>query len=320
MKKLIGISCLLLTALALPAVAQDYPSKAVTLVVPFTAGTGIDNLARAFSERQSRKTGQAYVVENKVGVAGNLGAAYVAHQPGDGYTLLVTSNNLTINNALYKNMKFDARTDLVPLAIGAWGSSTLVINPALPIRTVAELVAYAKANPDKLSYASAGVGSPMHIQFEQFEAATGTKFVHVPYKGTAPAIADLIGGHADVGFIATHSVAQTVKAGQLRALAVGAAERSKVLPDVRTFKEEGFSDFRTDMWYGFLAPKGTSPALVTKISQDIADTLAVPEIKASLEKTGLEVRYTAPDKMETVLNKEYTDFAKIISTNNIQIN
>jgi tripartite-type tricarboxylate transporter receptor subunit TctC len=263
--------------------------------------------------------GEQVVIENRTGVAGNLGAKDVGLAAPDGYTLLVTSNNLTINANLYPSKDFNAMTDLVPLSIGAWGNSTLVARPDLKINTLPELIAYAKANPDKLTFASAGIGSPMHIQFEQFEAATGTRFVHVPYKGTAPALADLMGGHVDLAFLATHTVAPTVLSGRLKAIAVGSDKRHRVLPNVPSFAEEGVPGFSTDMWYGFLAPRGTPPAILTKLNTEIVTILAMPDVKANLEKTGLEVRATTPTEMGDVMKREYADFGAVIKKSNIKV-
>ena len=317
-KAILGLSVALATLLAMPASADTFPSKPIKLIVPFTPGTGIDNLARAVGEKMTQRLGEPAVVENRTGVAGNLGAKVVALSPADGYTLLVTSNNLTINAHLYQDKDFHAMKDLAPLAIGAWGNSTLVTRPNLNINSLAELIAYAKANPGKLTFASSGVGSPMHIQFEQFQAATGTQFQHVPYKGTGPAVADLMGGHVDVAFLATHTIAPNVLGGKLKALAVGSKTRHRVLPDVPSFGELGMPGFSTDMWYGFLAPRNTPPDVMTKLNNEIVAILALPDVKAALEKTGLEVRATSAAEMGTVLKKEFDDFGAVIRKTNMK--
>lgn len=318
-KKLLGASLMLLAALAAPAHAEDkYPDKPIKLIVPFTPGTGVDNIARAVAENLQQRLGSPVVVDNRIGVAGNLGAKMVGQSPADGYTLLVTSNNLTINANLYPDKDFHAMKDLAPITIGAWGNSTLVASPALKVNTLAELIELAKAKPGTLTYASAGIGSPMHIQFEQFQALTRTKFRHIPYKGTGPALTDLMGGHVDVAFLATHTVAPTVQAGRLKALAVGAEKRNRVLPNVPSFGELGFRNFSTEMWYGFLAPKNTPPAILATLNRELVAILGLPDVKAGLEKTGLEVRATTPAEMATVMNKEYVGFGDIIQKSNIK--
>jgi tripartite-type tricarboxylate transporter receptor subunit TctC len=320
LKSLLGMF-VVLAAFAAPVASADeaYPTKPIKLIVPFTPGTGIDNLARAVGAKMTERMGEPVVVENRTGVAGNLGAMFVGRSPGDGYTLLVTSNNLTINANLYPNPEFNAMTDLVPLAIGAWGNSTLVARPTLKINTLPELIAYAKANPGKLTFASAGVGSPMHIQLEQFQEATGTRFLHVPYKGTAPALADLMGGHVDLAFLATHTVAENILSGQVKAIAVGAGQRHRVLPKVPSFAEEGLPGFSTAMWYGFLAPHGTPPDVIAKLNREIVAILALPDVKSTLEKTGLDVRATTPDEMGAVLKKEYASFGAIIQKTHMKV-
>jgi tripartite-type tricarboxylate transporter receptor subunit TctC len=321
MRFLCGLLCALSVFGTGIASAADpaYPNKTIKLIVPFTPGTGIDNIARAVGEKMTQRMGAPVVVENRTGVAGNLGAKDVGLAAPDGYTLLVTSNNLTINANLYHTKDFNAMTDLVPLSIGAWGNSTLVAAPGLPFNTLPELIAYAKSNPNKLTFASAGIGSPMHIQFEQFEAATGTLFVHVPYKGTGPALADLMGGHVDLAFLATHTVAPSVLSGRLKAIAVGSDKRHRVLPNVPSFAEQGVPGFSTDMWYGFLAPRGTPLGIVSKLNSEIVSILAIPEVKSNLEKTGLEVRATTPAEMGAVMKREYEEFGAVIKKSNIKV-
>jgi tripartite-type tricarboxylate transporter receptor subunit TctC len=306
-------------ALTAPCAAQAaYPSKPIRIIVPFTPGTGVDNIARAVGQKLTERLGVAVVVENKTGVAGNLGAKYVGLAAPDGYTLLATSNNLTINANLYPDPEFNAMKSLAPLSIGAWGNSTLVERPDLKINSLADLITYAKANPGKLTFASAGVGSPMHIQLEEFQELTGTKFTHIPYKGTGPAEVDVMGGHVDLAFLATHTVAPNVLNGHIKAIAVGADTRHPVLPNVPSFGEQGYPKFSTAMWYGFLAPHGTPPEILDKLNKEIVAILAMPDVKGSLEKTGLTVRATSPQEMEDVMQREYTEFGKVIKEANIK--
>jgi tripartite-type tricarboxylate transporter receptor subunit TctC len=313
-KVFLTLCAVVCTVAAFSASAADpYPSKPIRLIVPFTPGTGIDNLARAVGAEMTKQWGVAVVVENRTGVAGNLGAKLVALAPPDGYTLLVTSTNLTIDANMFPDKDFSAQKDLAPLSIGAWGNSTLVARPGLNINTLPELIAYAKANPDKLTFASSGVGSPMHAQLEEFQVATGTHFRHIPYKGTAPAVVDLMGGQVDLAFLASHTIAPNVQSGKLKAIAVGAPARHRMLPNVPSFGELGLTGVSTSMWYGFLAPKGTPPAIIDKLNAEIVAILAIPDVKQTLEKTGLDVKPTSPEEMGKELNKEYAEFGALVT-------
>ena len=204
------------------AMAQDFPNRTIKLIVPFTAGTGMDNIARQVGEKMHARMGQAVVVENRLGTAGNLGAEMVARAPADGYTLLVTASNITITANLYATPGgFQPMNDLVPLAIAAWGNATLVVNPSSKASSLPEFLALAKSAPGKVTFASPGMGSPQHIALELFQQQAGVQFLHVPYKGTAPGITDLIAGHVDAMFVATHTVMPYVTSGKLKAIAVG---------------------------------------------------------------------------------------------------
>ena len=301
------------------ALAQDFPNRTIKMIVPFTAGTGMDNIARQVGEKMHARLGQAVVVENRLGTAGNLGAEMVARAPADGYTLLVTASNLTITANLYATPGgFQPMNDLVPLAIAAWGNATLVVNPNSKANTLPEFLALAKAAPGKVTFASPGMGSPQHIALELFQQQAGVQFLHVPYKGTAPGITDLIAGHVDAMFVATHTVMPYVTSGKLKAIAVGSQSRHKAAPQLPSFGELGIKNFTTDAWYGFLAPKGTPQPVLDKLAGEIRAILNLPDVKGALEKTGLDIRPSTPEEMRAVMQREFTEYGEIIRKNNIK--
>jgi tripartite-type tricarboxylate transporter receptor subunit TctC len=301
------------------AAAADFPSRPIKFIVPFTPGTGMDSIARQVGEKISQKFGQPVVVENRTGVSGHIGAELAARAPADGHTLLVTARNISITALLYPSTTFDASKDLIPVAIAAWGGTTLVANTKTKFNTLREMLAQAKVAPGKVAFASAGVGSPSHISLELFQVATGTEFLHVPYKGTGPAITDLIAGHVEVALLATHTIMPFVARGQLKAIAVAAQKRHRLAPGVPALSEEGVTNFSDDTaWYGFLAPAGTPPEIVTKWNSEIRSILTSVEVKASLEKIGLDVRPSTVEEMRAVLVRERAEIAEIIKKNNIK--
>ncbi len=300
------------------AVAQDFPTRPMRFIVPFTPGTGMDNIARQVAERMHSRWGQPVIVENRLGAAGNLGAEMVARAQPDGHTLLVTASNLTITATLIPTAGFEPMNDLAPIMIAAWGNQTLVVNPGFKAANLPEFLAMAKASPGKLTFASPGIGSPQHIALELLQQQTGTSFLHVPYKGTAPGIADVIAGHVDAMLVATHTVMPQVTAGRLRALAVAAQTRHRAAPDLPSFGELGVPNFTTDAWYGFLAPRATPQPILDKLYAEIRAIIDLPEVKGALDKTGLEVRPSTPAEMRAAMQREFTQYGEIIRKNGIR--
>jgi tripartite-type tricarboxylate transporter receptor subunit TctC len=297
--------------------AQDFPSRPIRFIVPFTPGTGMDNIARRVSEKLSPRVGQPVVVENRTGASGHIGAEAVAKSPADGHVLLVTASNISITATLYQTPGFQPVNDLAPILIAAWGNATLVVNPKVPANSLQDVLSLAKAAPSKYTFASAGVGSPSHIQMELFQSVTGTKFLHVPYKGTGPGVSDLIAGHVDMMFVATHTVMPYVRANQLKPIAVGSQSRHRAAPQLPSFGEQGVRNFTTDAWYGFLAPKGTPQPVLDRLGSEIRTILAMPDVKEALEKTGLEVRPSTADEMRQVILREVKEYGDTIRANNI---
>jgi tripartite-type tricarboxylate transporter receptor subunit TctC len=300
------------------ALAQDFPTRPMRFVVPFTPGTGMDNIARRVAEKMHARWGQPVIVENRLGASGSLGAEGVARAQPDGHTLLVTASNLTITATLLATPGFQPMTDLVPITIAAWGNQTLVVTPGFKAANLTDFLAMAKADPGKLTFASPGVGSPQHIALELLQQQTGTSFLHVPYKGTAPGVADVIAGHVNAMLVATHTVMPQVTAGKLRALAVAAQSRHKAAPDLPSFGELGVPNFTTDAWYGFLAPRGTPQPVLDKLYAEIRAIIDLPDVKGALDKTGLEVRPSTTAEMRAVMQREYTQYGEIIRKNNIR--
>ncbi len=277
----------LLAVLATSASAQAYPTKPIRLVVPVPAGGPPDILAREVAQKLTEAWGQAVVVDNRPGAGGNIGSELVAKSPPDGYTLLMgTVGTHAINPSLYAKMPYDHVQDFTPVILVAGVPNVLVVNPALPVSSVQGLIAYAKANPGKLNFASSGNGTSIHLSGELFKVMTGVDMTHVPYKGSSPALRDLMGGQVQLMFDNLPSSLALIKAGKLKALAVTSAARAAALPDVPTVAEAGLPGFEASSWFGVLGPAGTPPAIVAKLNGEIAKWLATPEAKDKLLSQG----------------------------------
>ena len=277
-----------LLALAGSAVAQDYPTKPIKFIVPYPPGGGTDVVARILVEPLSAELGQPIIIDNRGGAAGNLGTDLVAKAPADGYTILFTLSSHTINPKLYEKLPFDVERDFAPISLAAQIPQILVVNPSLPVTSVKELIAFAKANPGKLNYASVGIGSPGHIAGELFKLKTGVDMVHVPYKGGGPAVIDTIGGQVQVLFVSMPAALQHVKSGRLRAIAVTSAKRSASAPELPTIAEAGVPDYAVESWYGALAPAKTPPAIVARLNAAFVKVLDNPQVKERLFAQGAE--------------------------------
>ena len=270
--------------------AQDaYPSKPVHIIVPYPAGGVADLLPRIVGEKVSRKWGQPVIVENKPGASGNIGIAEGARAAPDGYTLvLAPTGNLTVNPTLFPNLGFDTRRDLAPVTLLAQSPSVLVVHPSVPVKNFRELVAYAKANPGKLNFASPGEGSGAHLAGELLNQEAGIRTMHIPYKGMAPAVNDLLGGQVQMMFAGISTVIQHVKSGKLVAVAIASPKRNPQLPDVPTVAESGLPGFDVTSWYGIVVRSGTPPAIIEKLQRDMAEALQMPDVQAKLADLGLE--------------------------------
>jgi tripartite-type tricarboxylate transporter receptor subunit TctC len=304
-----------------PAQAQDYPSRLVHLVVPQAAGGGTDTFARAIGQKLSERWGQPVVIENKAGAGGVVGTDFVAKAPADGYTLLVTyEGSQAINQSLYEKLPFDSLKDFYPIATIAVTPFILIVGPRVEAKTLKEFIAFARANPDRLSYGSAGNGSVNHLLGEMLKTEADIRLVHVPYKGASSAIADVIGGHIDAAFASVPSVISSVQSNIVRALAVSSAKRIAIAPDIPTVAEAGFPKFDVDPWWGILAPAGLSPAIAQKISADIAEILKTPEMVEVLAKQGATPLITSSGAFRDLLAQDIEKWRKVVKASGATIN
>jgi len=297
----------------LAAAQEAYPSKPVRIIVPFAAGGVADLLPRIVGEKLTQKWGQPVVVENKVGAAGNIGMAEGARAAPDGYTLLLApAGNLTVNPKLFPNLPFDTYRDLTPVTLLAQSPNVLVVHPSVPAKTFQELVAYAKANPGKLNFASPGAGSGAHLAGELLKIEAGIEATHVPYKGIAPAVNDLLGGQVQMMFAGISTVLQHVKSGKLVALAIASPKRNPQLPDVPTVSESGLAGFDVTSWYGIVVRAGTPPAVVQKVQRDMAEALQSADVQSRLAALGLEPVGNTPSEFDALIKAETKKWGAIV--------
>lgn len=295
------------------ALAGPYPDKPIRLVVPFPPGGTTDLLGRVLATRLSETLGQQVVVDNRPGAGGTIGSDVVAKAPADGYTLLFgTVGTQSINATLYKKLPFDAQKDFSPVALFAGVPNILVVNPNVPARNVRELVSYAKANPGKLNMGSAGNGTTNHLSGELFKSMAGIEIVHVPYKGSGPAMADLLANQVQLMFDNLPGSLPHVKAGRLRALAVTSATRSPALPDVPTMAEAGISGYEADVWFGVVAPRGLPPAVASRLSQEITRIAQDKAMRDKLVHAGASPLTSTPEQFSVLIRRDTDKWAKLV--------
>ena len=293
--------------------AQAYPAKSIRLVVPFPAGGTTDVVARMISQKLNEAFGQPVLVDNRPGAGGNIGAEIVATAPPDGYTLLVCSPaEIAINLSLYKKMPYDPIKSFTPVTLATSAPLVLVVHPSLPVHTVKELIALARSKPGQLVYASAGTGGPQHLSGELMKSMANIDMVHVPYKGGAPAITDLLGGHVQLFFAGIPPALPHVRAGKLRAIAVTSAKRTQILPSAPTISESGLAGFAIDNWQGVLAPGNTPREIVTRLNTEIVKALLLPEVRQRLFDQGTEPVATSPQQFDAYIKSEIEKYAQII--------
>jgi tripartite-type tricarboxylate transporter receptor subunit TctC len=313
-----------IAVLSLSAMAQS-PQGAPTssgvplkLIVPFTPGTGIDIVARTVGPRLGQRLNRPVVVENRAGASGNIGTEAVVRSPADGNTLLVSVNTLVMNKALYPQLPFDPVKDLVPVSLTSWGQLILVTPPSAGFKTAADLVKAAKARPGKLNYASPGVGTPHHMSMELFKQTAGVYLTHIPYRGSAQAVTDLLGGQVDAMFLPIHVALPHLKTGRLVALGIGSEKRHPLLPDVPTLKEAHAGDVNVDMWFGIFAPPGTPPDQVQKLNHELHDILASPEVRTAFSTQGMDPASSTPEEFRRLVTRDADRWAGLIRTANIK--
>ena len=307
--------------LSMPAAsAADYPTKPIRIVVPFPPGGTTDILARAVAQKLSETWNQQVIVDNRPGAGGNIGADLVAKAAPDGYTLVMgTVGTHAINPNLYRKMPYDHVKDFAPIILVAGVPNVLVVNPSLPVHTVRELIDYAKANPGKLNFASSGNGTSIHLSGELFKTMANVQMTHVPYKGSAPALADLLGGQVQLMFDNLPSSLGLIKGGKLRAVAVTSTTRAAALPDVPTIAESGLPGFEASSWFGLLAPAGTPHDIVAKLNGVIAAWLATPDAKDKLLAQGAIAAGGSPEAFAKHIDSETSKWAKVVKASGAHI-
>ncbi|WP_312303839.1 tripartite tricarboxylate transporter substrate binding protein [Pulveribacter sp.] len=308
-----SLAALAAGALPLGAAAQDFPAKPITIVVPFSAGGTTDILARVIGQGLQKELGQSVVVDNRAGAGGNIGGALAAKAPADGYTLFMgTVGTHAINEALYKKMPFDPVKDFAPLTRVANVPNLLVANPKQPFKTVQELIAYAKAHPGEVNFGSSGSGSSIHLSGELFKTMAKVDMVHVPYKGSAPAVTDLLGNQIGIMFDNMPSAIQHVRAGKLHPIAVTTAQRSPELPDVPTIAEAGVPGYEATSWFGMFAVAGTPKPVLDKLHAALAKVLAQPDVKKKIAEQGGEVVIETPEQFAAFIKTETAKWGKVV--------
>ncbi|MCU4121945.1 tripartite tricarboxylate transporter substrate binding protein [Variovorax sp. N23] len=311
--------------LAIPAFAQaqapapTYPTKPVKLVVPYPPGGPTDIVARLVAQKLSDAMGQQFIVDNRPGAGGNTGAELVARSPADGYTLVVATTAHAINPSLFKNLGYSLSKDFAPVSLLTSGPLVIVANPSLPAKNVAELIALAKAKPGELNFASSGNGQSTHLSAELFAAMAGVKMNHIPYKGSAPALTDTMGGQTQLMFDTMLSAMPHVKGGKLKALAVTSAARSPVAPDVPTVAESGLPGYEAIAWNGLLAPAGTPPEVLARLSAELKKVLAAPDVKDKFEAQGFAAAWSSPDDFGRFMTAEVDKWAKVVKVSGAKV-
>ncbi|MBA2961908.1 MULTISPECIES: tripartite tricarboxylate transporter substrate binding protein [Ramlibacter] len=298
--------------------AGQYPSRPVRIIVPSSPGGGTDILARLLAKKLSDSLGQPFIVENRAGAGQALGIDVVSHATPDGYTLLMAASAIVLNQVLSKKTSYDTVRDFAPVSLVSTVSNVLVVNPALPVKTERELIAYAQSHPGTLNYSSAGNGTSPHLSMELFRSMAGITMTHVPYKGSGPATVDLVSGHVQLSMPNILTAMPHIKAGTLRALGVTGPRRADALPDVPTIAQAGLPGYESVQWYGVLAPAGTPAAVVNKLQAEIVRAIQSPEVQASMASEGADPVGSSADEFATFIRGEIAKWAQVVKTAGIQ--
>jgi tripartite-type tricarboxylate transporter receptor subunit TctC len=301
------------------AQAQTFPNQTITLVIPFAPGGSNSIVGRVIADKMGELLGEKVVVDNRPGAGGTVGTRAVAKSNPDGYTILLSfTGTLAIAPSLYRNVGYDPRKDFAPIGLIGNAPNSLVVHPSFPAKTVAELVAYAKANPGKVNFGSAGAGTVSHITGEYFAHSAGITLVHIPYKGTGPALTDLLGGHIPMAFAPIPASHSNVSAGLLRALAVTSTTRSSLLPDVPTISESGLPGFDASLYYGLVAPAGTLRPVIDKLNKTLQDALASNEVKKQLALDGTEMTPGTPEDYADFIDKDEKKWSQLVRDSGVE--
>jgi len=315
MKITIAFVCGLLSLLfAAPAAAQTYPNKPVRVVVPYPPGGPTDIVARVLFQQVSEATGQQFLVDNRAGAGGNIGAEIVAKAPADGYTLLIGTTAHAINMSLFKNLNYDVQKDLTPVSLLTQGPLVLVAHPQFPANSVKEVIELAKSKTGGLNFASSGNGQSTHLSAELFNTMAGIKMSHVPYKGSAPALTDVMSGQVDVMFDTTLSAMPFVKAGKLKALGLTSPVRSSAAPDVPTIAESGLPGYEVFAWNGVLVPAGTPKVIIQQLNDQIRKAMLLPQVKDKFSAQGFAASWNSPENFGVFLKNEVDKWSRTVKT------
>lgn len=307
-------------ALAQAVQAPVLPQAPIRLIVPFTPGTGIDLIARTVGPKLSERLGRPVVVDNRAGASGNIGTEAVVRAAPNGSTLLVTVNTLVMNASLYPQLTFDPVKDLTPVTLTSWGQLLLVAHPKTGFKSASELVSAARQKPGRINYGSPGVGTPHHLAMELFKSTAGVFVTHIPYRGTGPALTDLLGGQIETMFLPIHVALPHVKSGRLVALGIGSDKRHALLPEVPTLAEAKAGKVNVDMWYGIFAPPGTSPELVALYNREIREILLSDEVKKAFQTQGMDPTGSTPGEFKSLVELDAKRWAGLIRAQGITAN
>ncbi len=307
------------TLLAFTAAAQDYPNKPIRIVVPFSPGGAVDGPTRIIAQELGKRLKQQIIVDNRPGAGATIGSGEVAKSAPDGYTLLLASQTNAISASLYPKLPYAPIDDFVGISLLGREPGVLVVHPSLPVKTVAELIALAKAKPGELNYASSGNGSGQHLFMAQFASMAGVKLVHVPYRGSGQATTDLLGGTVPMSMPGTAGMVAHIKAGKLRPLATSGTTRAAQLPDVPTMAEAGVKGYSAYVWMGLLAPKGTPQAIIDKLNRELKVVLQVPELKAYFAEAGIEIVGSSPAEMDSYFREERDHWSRVVKDTGAKI-
>ncbi len=310
--KTLTLPALLAVALIGPAHAQTYPVKPIKIIVPYTPGGFNDTLARTVGAKLQAAWGQTVTVDNRPGGGTLIGTDAAAKSPPDGYTLFVTPFAFAVNQSIFRKLPYDPEKDFAPITLAASTPNLLIVSPSLPVNSVKELIALAKAKPGTLNYASTGIGSSNHLSMEKFKQMAGVDITHVPYKGSGPAVTDLLGGQVGVMFDNIPNVIQHIKAGKLKALAVTTPTRSPHVPDLPTVSEAGVPGYEVGVWFGFAAPAGTPQPIIDKLNAEIVKALKMPDVKEKFSAQGVDVIGSTPQQFAAHLKDQATKWAKVV--------
>ena len=320
MKKILGaLLAPILTAILIHPARADYPDKVVRIIVPVAAGGGVDVMARLLAQRLGERLGQQFIVENRAGAAGVIGTKSVIRSPADGYTLLYTPSSLSLTVAVSKAAPYDVAKELTPIVNVAISPYALAVNSTVPAKTVQEFIAYAKANPGKLSYSSAGIGSASHLAAELFKSMAGIEMVHVPNKGMSPALVDVMGGHVQAMFASVPALL-TEMSDRVRPIAMAEKKRSALMPDLPTISESGLKGFEVANWAGLLAPAGLDPAIVKKLHGEIIEILGTADMKERIKTLGYDLLASTPEEFGMQITSDVTRWSEVVQKAGIPLN